>query len=72
MGTKSIGSSTFEVRRLLFCLTDSYLRDLYLKGCLWVAEVRPVMFEGFVSPIEAIATLVAVPVSSFDLFCSFD
>lgn len=51
---------------------NSYLCNLYLKGCLWVAEMSAIMFDSLISAVKAIPTPVAMPVSSFEFFGSFD
>lgn len=50
----------------------TYLSYLDLKCGLWISKMGFVVFYGFISPIETISTLVAMPVSTFKLLFSFD
>ena len=50
----------------------TYLCDLYLEGGLRVTEMCAVMFDGFITSIESILTLIAVPVSTLKLLHTFD
>lgn len=53
-------------------LKSSYLRDLNLKGGVWVSEVRLVVLDGLVPPVEAVPAAVAVPVCSFESLLAFN
>lgn len=53
-------------------LRNTYLCYLYLECCLWVAEVRLEVFDGFISSVEAIAAFVAMPMCSLELLLSLD
>lgn len=39
---------------------------------MWVSEVRLVVFDGLVPPVEAVPAAVAVPVSSFEPLLAFN
>jgi len=51
--------------------TKTYRDNLDLIGGLRWAEMSAIMFNGFITSVKAIATSVAVPVSSTYLFCTF-
>ena len=53
-------------------MRETYLGDLYLEGGLGVSEMSFVMFDSFISSVEAITTLVAMPVSSLEFLLSLD
>lgn len=53
-------------------IKSSYLRDLNLKGGVWVSEVRLIVLDGLVPPVEAVPAAVAVPVSSFEPLLAFN
>ena len=58
--------------KLKTTLRDTYFIYLYLKSCLWIAKVCSKMFDGFVSPIESIATPITMPVGASKFLCTFN
>ena len=50
----------------------AYLSNLNLKSCLRISKMCLVVFDGFISPVEAISTSVAMPMSSFKSLLPFD
>jgi len=52
-------------------MTETYRDDLNLISCLRRAEVSAIVLDGFVASVKAVATSIAVPVSSTNLLCAF-